>query len=193
MSESPPTPQPQVSGDGKFYWDGTHWVPLQNSPATPVTPVTPASNSDWGKVAAVAVVALIVGGIGGYLIGSASHGASPSGAAYVGTSPPASSAAPESPSAAPEAPRTLSAKGSGNTVKFNLAGGDYTVNYNFSGPCFYGAHLQQSPNRGTALASGTGPIKGTNNVYGVAAGSYYIYMISGSAPDCPWTITLVPK
>lgn len=189
MSESPPTPQ--VSADGKFYWDGNHWVPLQNTPATPVTPATPASNSDWGKVAAVAVVALIVGGIGGFLIGSASHGASPGGTALGDTSPPVSSAAPASPSAAPEAPRTLSAKGSANTVKFNLARGDYTVNYNFSGPCFYGAFLWDSPNHGTDLASGTGPIKGTANAYGVDAGSYYIHMISGSAPDCPWAITLV--
>ena len=33
MSE--PTPPPQVSPDGKFYWDGTRWVPV---PPTPVPP-----------------------------------------------------------------------------------------------------------------------------------------------------------
>lgn len=25
---SDPTPPPQVSPDGKFYWDGTRWVPV---------------------------------------------------------------------------------------------------------------------------------------------------------------------
>ena len=188
MTDLPPPAPSQVTPDGKFYWDGNRWVPLQKSEATPAAP---ASNSDWGKIAVAAVIALIVGGAAGFAIGSASHPTSPTGTALGGgASPPADSPAPDSPSTAPEAPTTLSAKGATNTRKFTLAGGDYTVTYNFSGSCFYGANLQQSASGGTDLASATGPIKGTNNVYGVTAGSYYIYMISGPAPDCPWTLTL---
>src|ERR1700730_11338812 len=33
MSETPPPPQ--VSSDGKFYWDGTRWVPMQGQSAEP--------------------------------------------------------------------------------------------------------------------------------------------------------------
>ena len=33
MSE--PTPPPQVSPDGKFYWDGTRWVPVPPIPVPP--------------------------------------------------------------------------------------------------------------------------------------------------------------
>jgi hypothetical protein len=29
---SDPTPPPQVSPDGKFYWDGQKWVPMQAPP-----------------------------------------------------------------------------------------------------------------------------------------------------------------
>ena len=189
MTDTLPPPPPPVTPDGKFYWDGSRWAPLQKSQDTPPAQ---ASNSDWGKIAVAAVIALIVGGAVGFTIGSASHATSPTGTALGGgASPPADSPAPDSPSTAPEAPRTLSAKGSGNTVKFNHAGGDYTVTYNFSKSCFYGAYLWQSPYQGTDLVSGTGPLKGTTNTYGVPAGSYYIHMISGSAPDCPWTITLV--
>lgn len=29
---SDPPPPPQVSPDGKFYWDGSRWVPMQQAP-----------------------------------------------------------------------------------------------------------------------------------------------------------------
>jgi hypothetical protein len=33
---SDPPPPPQVSPDGKFYWDGARWVPMQaQAPAQP--------------------------------------------------------------------------------------------------------------------------------------------------------------
>ncbi len=32
---SSPPPPPQVSPDGKFYWDGTRWVPIQQQPPQP--------------------------------------------------------------------------------------------------------------------------------------------------------------
>jgi hypothetical protein len=32
---SDPPPPPQVSPDGKFYWDGQRWVPMQGQPLQP--------------------------------------------------------------------------------------------------------------------------------------------------------------
>jgi hypothetical protein len=29
---SDPTPPPQISPDGKFYWDGQRWVPMRPAP-----------------------------------------------------------------------------------------------------------------------------------------------------------------
>ncbi len=63
MSTPPP---PQVSPDGKFYWDGTRWVPMQQAPqqqqsrnvgcVTRTTCLTVV-----GLFVAVAVVLLIAG------------------------------------------------------------------------------------------------------------------------------------
>ena len=41
MSEQPPAPQ--VSPDGKFYWDGTRWVPLQAQAPSRLFDSEPAS------------------------------------------------------------------------------------------------------------------------------------------------------
>lgn len=39
MSEPPPPPQ--VSPDGKFYWDGQAWQPMPGSASIPATPEPP--------------------------------------------------------------------------------------------------------------------------------------------------------
>ena len=40
MSADPPPP-PKVSADGKFYWDGQRWVPMQgHAPVPPASPQT---------------------------------------------------------------------------------------------------------------------------------------------------------
>jgi hypothetical protein len=39
VSSEPPSP-PQISPDGRFYWDGQRWVPMQTQAPTP-TPVAP--------------------------------------------------------------------------------------------------------------------------------------------------------
>jgi hypothetical protein len=42
------------------------------------------------------------------------------------------------------------------------------------------------------LGTGTGPIEGDANAYNVEAGDYYVRVITGPAPDCPWELTLTP-
>ena len=188
MSITPPPAPPEVTPDGKFFWDGTHWAPLQKS----VEDSPPASGHGWGKTAAVAIVALFVGGFVGFAIGSGSH-ASPSGGTVsdLGSSPVTSAQTSTAPQAPAVAPVTVTGQGDTKTALFTLAGGNYTVSYDFSGPCFYGAFLDQPPSTESDLASATGPIKGTTQAYNVHAGSYYIHMISGAAPACPWTLTFV--
>ncbi len=40
MSEAPPPASgPRYSDDGKFYWDGQHWVPVQSQTPAPVVVV----------------------------------------------------------------------------------------------------------------------------------------------------------
>src|SRR5947207_1034436 len=63
---SPPS-SPQVSADGKFYWDGTKWVPMQQP--GPVQAVAPQSHRGrnlalgcLGAIVIVVVIALAAGG-----------------------------------------------------------------------------------------------------------------------------------
>jgi len=39
MSAHPPS-QPQISADGKFYWDGQRWVPMQQAAPMQVRPTS---------------------------------------------------------------------------------------------------------------------------------------------------------
>jgi hypothetical protein len=65
---SDPPPPPQVSADGKFYWDGQRWVPTQQSPLPARSfdekakelragiPPVPASRKVLGCVAIVVIL-----------------------------------------------------------------------------------------------------------------------------------------
>lgn len=41
--------------------------------------------------------------------------------------------------------------------------------------------------------TGDGPVDGETNVYGLESGNYYLNVITGPAPGCPWTVTLTPQ
>jgi hypothetical protein len=108
------------------------------------------------------------------------------------TAPP-TTVPPTPPTTVPPRPQPLTWKGQGqqSTSVFQLAGGDYTETWRFSGACFYGGNLNpKDGSPGQTLGSGMGPVSGSDNLYNVAAGTYYIEMISGPPPSCPWTFTL---
>lgn len=89
--------------------------------------------------------------------------------------------------------KTFDGKGDGRTSAVEMAGGNYVVSYDFEGDCFHGGHLRRadgSLSGAKSLASGSGPMRGTDHIYGVKAGRYFVEMISGSAPGCPWQIVL---
>jgi hypothetical protein len=57
---SDPPPRPVVSPDGKLYWDGQHWVPVQRS-----TTANPPVARSFPAAAIVVIVVLGLGVIGG--------------------------------------------------------------------------------------------------------------------------------
>src|SRR5205814_6167924 len=52
---APPTGQPQISADGKFYWDGQRWVPMQQA-----APIQAHPTSHRGRNLGLGCVGLIV-------------------------------------------------------------------------------------------------------------------------------------
>ena len=87
----------------------------------------------------------------------------------------------------------FSGLGEKNTEAF-YASGNLKVSWTVERDCFYSATLEATNGDlvrsqkeiMTAMNSGTG----SNFVYAVEPGDYYIKMITGASPMCPWTITL---
>src|ERR1700687_3185352 len=61
MSEPPPPPQ--VSPDGKFYWDGTRWVPTQQ-----LAPPQPAPAVVYGQPTNSLAVGALIAGIASWIL-----------------------------------------------------------------------------------------------------------------------------
>jgi hypothetical protein len=88
---------------------------------------------------------------------------------------------------------TLSSGGQQATAPFHLEGGRYTVHYRFGGNCYYGADLESTSADASVhedVGTGMGPVEGDTNIYGIESGEYYVDMITGPVPDCPWEIVL---
>lgn len=96
----------------------------------------------------------------------------------------------------PAEPLTFAGDGQQNSEPFILLSGAYIATWEGTGSCFYGPSLNRSEG-GLAglhdLGSGKGPIKHTENIYGVQADGYFLHMITGPAPGCPWTLTLARR
>lgn len=109
------------------------------------------------------------------------------------TIPPEATTSTTPPTTVAKEVHQFSGAGQKNSDPVQIRGGSYIVTWKGSGTCFYGASLNPTsggPGGRHSLGSGTGPIEQTDNVYGVPAGEYFLEMISGPAPGCPWTLTL---
>lgn len=90
---------------------------------------------------------------------------------------------------------TIQGTGEVNTEPFRLDGGDYTVAYNFSGDCIYGAYLSRTVDGESeeSIATGDGPLQGQTIFYDVAPAEYFIKMIANDPETCAWTITFTSR
>lgn len=77
MSSQPP--RPQWSPDGRWWWDGTKWVPAQ-PPLRPTPPASTPGGTPWGAIlvvgAVVAVALLVVVGVVALIASSANSSSS---------------------------------------------------------------------------------------------------------------------
>ena len=98
--------------------------------------------------------------------------------------------------AAPATPMEFSGDGQRAGEPFELAPGNYLAAYSFDGDCFYGATVKPTdPDAFEFLdaGNGMGPLSGDTNLYGVEGGEYFLDMITGPPPGCPWKVTLTPQ
>lgn len=103
-------------------------------------------------------------------------------------------AAPDSSQPGPPESFDLSGSGDVTTDSFEMAGGDYTVEYSYTADCFYGASLDNvSGGFSKSLPSGSGPLSGEDNLYGVDPGVYALDMIADNTDECPWQITIATR
>ena len=57
---SGPPPPPQVSPDGKFYWDGTRWVPMQQVPLQQAPQLAQRPSQNVGCVTRTTCMTVVV-------------------------------------------------------------------------------------------------------------------------------------
>ena len=108
-------------------------------------------------------------------------------------SPAPPSRAPRSPgSITPGSNVTFSGDGELSTEKQRLAG-SYTIEWTTEGPCYYAAELLGEQDFGAQAFTANNPASGANQVYNLQPGSYYLAVVTGAVPDCPWTATFVPN
>jgi hypothetical protein len=96
--------------------------------------------------------------------------------------------------AAPTKAVTLSGDGEMKSKRVALKG-DYSVSWKTLGSCYYSADLESGSGSGlgeSVFTASDRPTSGTNNVYGLEAGNYYLDVITGPAPRCGWSATLTP-
>jgi hypothetical protein len=63
MSTQPPS-QPQISADGKFYWDGQRWVPMQQAAPMQVRPASHRGRNLGLGCVGLIVLVIVIGVIG---------------------------------------------------------------------------------------------------------------------------------
>lgn len=87
---------------------------------------------------------------------------------------------------------TFGGEGEMNTKPIYAAGA-LLVEWSQKNDCYFSASLEASDGRKLTwydIASSSKKGKGTNRVYNVEPGMYYIKVITGAPPLCPWSIKI---
>ena len=149
-----------------------------------------------GVVVAVAVIGAAIDEIGS-APSSPARSATPTTASPAVTGESTQSPSPsatQTTSVSSERDMTLGLDGEGNSKPFSLEGGDYKVTWKTGGNCYYGVDLTPT-NRGfgDTVFSADRRTTGTQYLYGVKPGDYYLSAITGPPPGCPWEATFIAQ
>jgi hypothetical protein len=87
---------------------------------------------------------------------------------------------------------TIEGGGDGNSAPFYLAGGEYRATVTFGGNCVYYIDLEDTTGeqRSKDVGNASEALTLENFLYEVKEGRYFLSVISGPVPRCPWSVTL---
>lgn len=84
---------------------------------------------------------------------------------------------------------TLEGQGEGDTNTFSLSGGSYEIRTEVGNDCYYSFTLRD-PSDGSRvdrITTMSEPGSNTVSLHGISSGTYYVAVITGPAPACPWS------
>ena len=81
-----------------------------------------------------------------------------------------------------------SGQGETNGTVKKIFTGNYKVNWITQGECYYSARLSS----GDRIFSVDGTASGFDYLYDIKEGDYFLSMITGPSPSCPWSIQFLP-
>lgn len=99
------------------------------------------------------------------------------------------------PSAADERrERIYSGQGETNGTVKKIFTGNYQVNWITQGECYYAARLSSALDRfkGDSIFQAQGTATGSDYLYDIEEGEYFLSVITGPSPSCPWSIQFLP-
>jgi hypothetical protein len=187
--------------DGQLhYWDGTQWTG-QVADGQPPAAKLGASMPLWLGIT-LPIVVLILGCVLGGAIGALARPESSAADQHKidalerqikelkegGAGEPSSS--PEASEPADAATVTYSGEGDVITAPQHLEG-DYRVDWTTGGDCTYYGHVE--PGSFMEAFSASAATSGTSYLYDLTPNDYYLDVITGPAPSCPWTATFTPQ
>lgn len=182
---------PSAEASHQGYWDGETWTGQTRPFDTAKTP--PALyKPPKGRIKNSTIVVLIGAVVLGIIL-IVNQGSEPSIEETFREVEEASNSgnADGSDSPAPERIE-LKGKGDGATSSFRLNGGSYRVATSVSGECYYSFTLS-NPSTGSRVERITTisePDSTSVMLHGIVAGRYFVEVITGPAPACPWTQVL---
>ena len=138
MAGEPPPAPPQISPDGKFYWDGQRWVPMQQSPPFaaqwPASPVAPVKRSSGRRNGCIGVALLVT--LFAAIAFCGNHPSTPTIATDPGSGQSPSPRQPAGPSVN-HTVFTFSGSGYETTQPFNVPSTEWTLSWTITGDPTY--------------------------------------------------------
>lgn len=178
---------PSGEATHQAYWDGKQWTgATRPNPSGPVSLPPKRGVPTWvWIVGALVLVAVVVSQLNSNDV--------PQTFAEIASELEGSDFSDSEDPPSPTATDRISVEGQGDgaTRSFDLSGGSYDVTTQVGNDCFYSFTLKDPADgsRVESITTMSEPGSTTVSMHGIDPGTYYVDVITGPAPSCPWEQT----